>query len=182
MNLRKELPDMQIGFAEGAVDIDQLSDHTTYCCVDNALRRRLKSLDFPSTIKKMSLNDPIANVLSHIYNCDKIGKETCTVKPASKIIRSVLEVMKNKGYIEDFKVLDEERGGVIEVSLKGEVNRCGVVKPRFSITRENYETFEKRYLPAKDFGILIITTSQGIMLHTEALEKGIGGKLIAYVY
>jgi len=130
----------------------------------------------------MSLNDPLANILSHILNCDKLGKIECLIRPSSKVIMEILRVVKALGYIGDFEVIDDKRGGVIKVNLIGKINRCGVVKPRFSLTKENYEYFEKRYLPAKDFGALIITTSQGIMLHREALEKGIGGKLLAYIY
>ena len=130
----------------------------------------------------MSLNDPLANVLSHILNCDKLGKIECTVKPASKLIKNILEVMNTKGYIGGYEVVDEERGGVLKINLLGNLNKCGVVKPRFSLTKKNYEDFEKRYLPAKDFGILIVSTSQGIMVHTEALEKGIGGKILVYAY
>ena len=69
-----------------------------------------------------------------------------------------------------------------EINLIGNINKCGVVKPRFSLTKKNYENFEKRYLPAKDFGFLIVSTPKGIMIHKEALEKGMGGKLLAYVY
>ena len=130
----------------------------------------------------MSLNDPLSNVLSHILNCDKMGKTECTVRPSSKVIRAVLDVMKRKGYIGDYVVADEERGGVLEINLIGNINKCGVVKPRFSLTKKNYENFEKRYLPAKDFGFLIVSTPKGIMIHKEALEQGMGGKLIAYVY
>ena len=130
----------------------------------------------------MSLNDPLSNVLSHILNCDKMGKTECLVRPSSKVIRAVLEVIKSKGYIGDYVVADEERGGVIKINLIGNINKCGVVKPRFSLTKKNYENFEKRYLPAKDFGFLIVSTPKGIMIHKEALEKGMGGKLLAYVY
>lgn len=130
----------------------------------------------------MSLNDPLANVLSHILNCEKKSKSACDVHPNSKVIRSVLKLMKEHGYIGDFDISSELRGGKMHVHLLGHINKCGAIKPRFSITKENYETFEKRYLPAKGFGILIVTTSKGIMLHNEALDKGEGGKLLAYCY
>jgi small subunit ribosomal protein S8 len=130
----------------------------------------------------MTLNDPLANTMSHILNCDKLGKDECIIRPASKIIKEVLNVIKSKGYIGEYEVIDEARGGVIKISLLGNINKCGVVKPRFSLTKNNYETFEQRYLPAKDFGILIVTTSKGIMVHSEALENGDGGKLLAYIY
>ena len=50
-----------------------------------------------------------------------------------------------------------------------------MVKPRFSFTKDNYEMFEKRYLPAKGFGLFIVSTSKGIMTHKEALEKKLKG-------
>jgi len=130
----------------------------------------------------MSLNDPLANVLSHILNCEKKGKTSCQIAPSSKIIKSVLLLMKDKKYVRDYEILTEERGGLMRVNLLGSINKCGVVKPRFSITKKNYDFFEKRYLPAKGFGFLIVTTSKGIMSHEEALKKGIGGKLLAYCY
>jgi small subunit ribosomal protein S8 len=56
------------------------------------------------------------------------------------------------------------------------------VKPRYSATAEGYEKWEKRFLPARDYGTLIVSTSEGIMSHYEARDQGIGGQVIAYVY
>ena len=64
----------------------------------------------------------------------------------------------------------------------GNINKCGSIKPRYNIKKEDYEKFEKRYLPAKDFGFLIVSTSKGVMSHMEAKEKNIGGRLLAYFY
>jgi len=130
----------------------------------------------------MSLNDPLSNVLSHVLNCDKKGKNECIVNPVSKLILSTLEILKKNKYMGDYEIIDKGRGGSIKVNLLGNINGCGVVKPRFSFTKKNYEMFEKRYLPAKDFGLFIVTTSKGVMTHKEALSKNIGGKLIAYCY
>lgn len=130
----------------------------------------------------MALNDPLANILSAINNAEKVGKSECIVTPISKMIIKVLTIMKENGYIQDFEIMDKQRGGRIKVKLSGNINECGVVKPRFSFTRENSEMFEKRYLPAKGFGILVVSTSQGVIINKEVLEKNIGGKLIAYCY
>ncbi|MCH7727682.1 MAG: SUMF1/EgtB/PvdO family nonheme iron enzyme, partial [Planctomycetes bacterium] len=63
-------------------------------------------------------------------------------------------------FIDDgsYKEVDDGRGGIIELNLLGNMNKCGVIKPRFSTTNETFEKWEKRYLPAKDFGILIVST------------------------
>lgn len=130
----------------------------------------------------MSLNDPLASALSRILNNEKIGKEICLVKPVSKIIKKVLEVMKDNGYIGEFTEVDDGKGKILQVNLLGNINKCGVVKPRFSVRKQDYEKFEKRYMPAKDVGIMIISTPHGILTHLEAKKKNTGGKLLAYCY
>jgi small subunit ribosomal protein S8 len=130
----------------------------------------------------MVMNDILAGALSNILNAEKVGRDLCTIKPASKVIMKVLAIMKDKQYIGSAEKIEDGMGGIIKVNLIGAINKCGVVKPRFSVKKGNFEKYEKRYLPSKDFGILVVTTSKGIMTHTEAKEKGIGGKLIAYIY
>lgn len=130
----------------------------------------------------MSLNDTLANALTKITNAEKRGKTDCLVSPSSNVIKAVLGVMKDNLYIGDIETLSEEKGGLLKINLIGNINKCGAVKPRFALSKENYEKFEKRYLPAKGFGFLVVTTSQGIMSHNEAIKKKIGGKLLAYCY
>lgn len=128
------------------------------------------------------MNDPLAKVLSNIKNYEKLGKSSCTCKPVSNVNRKVLSIMKEHGYIGDFEEIDDGRGGVFKINLLGKINDCGVIKPRFSVTLDDYEKFEKRYLIAKDFGFIVVSTSQGMMTHEESKEKRIGGKLISYCY
>ena len=130
----------------------------------------------------MVLNDPLANVLSHINNCEIKGKKECLITPISKIILSVLNILKDNMYIGSYETITDNRGGLMKVNLLGNINKCNVVKPRFSFTKKNIEMFEKRYLPAKGFGLFIVTTSKGVMTHKEALDKNIGGRLLAYCY
>jgi len=128
------------------------------------------------------MNDTLATALTVVLNAEKIGRSSCVVHPVSKITTSIFEIMKNHHYIGDFKVVEDGKGGFIEVQLLGSVNNCGVVKPRFAVSKYEFDKFEKRFLPAKDFGLMILSTSQGIMTQMEAKEKGIGGRLLAYVY
>jgi len=130
----------------------------------------------------MSMNDPLNNVLSKINNCEKIGKKECIVKPVSKIILNVLKIMKDEKYIKDIKKIEDNKGGFIKVDLIGKINKCGVIKPRLSFKKEEFEKFEKRFLPAKDFGMLIISTNKGLITHYKAKESKTGGRLIAYIY
>ncbi len=133
-------------------------------------------------IHKMTTNDPLSNVLSHLFNCEKISRPECIVRPASKLIVNVLNIIKLQGYIGDFSIINNGRGGIIKINLLGNINKCGTIKPRFSFTLNELEKFEKRFLLSKDFGFLIVSTSKGLMTHIEAREKKLGGRLIAYVY
>ncbi len=130
----------------------------------------------------MSLNDPLGSALSKILNAEKIGKKICEIKPFSTIIKIILTLMKDNLYIGSFTEIDDGKGGVLKVNLLGSINKCGVIKPRYPVAKTEYEKFEKRYLPAKDFGIIFVSTSKGVMMHTEAKKKNLGGRLLAYVY
>ena len=128
------------------------------------------------------LNDPLANALSVILNMEKIGKRECTIRPSSKIIKEVLKIMNENGYMGSFNEITSKKGNSLNVNLLGNINKCGAIKPRYSVKKAEYEKFENRYLPAKDFGILFVSTSKGVMSHVEAKKKVLGGKLLAYCY
>ena len=130
----------------------------------------------------MALNDPLANVLSHINNYEKTGKKELTTTSNSKVIRKVLDIMKDEGYLGGYEEIKNGRGGLLKVSLSGQINNCGVIKPRFKVKVEDYEKFEKSYLPAMDFGIIIVSTNKGLMTHTKAKEQNLGGTLISFTY
>ncbi len=127
-------------------------------------------------------NDPLSDALSKIKNSVNIGKMDVEIKPASKLIGRVLKIMQDYNYVKEFEFIDNGRGGIFRVRLQPSINSCGAIKPRFSVKREDIEKYEARYLPAQDFGILIISTNRGLMTHAEAKKNGIGGKLIAFVY
>jgi len=128
------------------------------------------------------LNDPLANALSTIKNAELKGKGMCDIQPSSKLIGGVLTLLKDKGYIKGFEYINDGKAGVYHVDLKGNINNCGVIKPRYPIKREDLDKWESRYLPAQHFGLLIITSTKGILSQDEAKKNGIGGKLLAYVY
>ena len=128
------------------------------------------------------LNDPLANALSTIKNAELKGKSTCMIQPSSKLIGGILNLLKEKGYIKGFEYIDDGKAGVFQVQLKGTINNCGVIKPRYPIKKDELDKWESRYLPAQHFGLLILTTTEGIISQEEARKNGIGGKLLAYVY
>ncbi|MBD3204608.1 30S ribosomal protein S8 [Candidatus Woesearchaeota archaeon] len=130
----------------------------------------------------MTMNDLLSNVLSHISNEDSMGRTFINVRYNSKLIRNVLLILQDNKYIGSFKEIDDNRGGRLKINLLGKINKCGAIKPRFNVKVEDYEKFEKRFLPAYGFGLLIVSTNKGVMTQEEAKKKGIGGKLLAFVY
>ncbi len=130
----------------------------------------------------MALNDNLSNVLSKINNAEKVGKLEMTYSPSSKIIVDVLRKMKDNLYLGDIEEIGPSNHKTLKINLIKRINKCGAIKPRFAVASDGYEKFEKRYLIAKDFGIIIVSTNKGIMTHTEAKEKGLGGRLLAYCY
>ena len=130
----------------------------------------------------MSLNDPLANVLSFIKNYEKLGRIELFTTNNSKVIKKVLQIMQDEGYIGKFEEIEDGKGNILKINLLGKINKVGVTKPRFAVKKTEFDKFEKRFLPARGFGILIVTTSKGIMTNTEAKKKGLGGKLLCYCY
>jgi len=128
------------------------------------------------------LNDPLATALSKILNAERRSKNEVLIRPISNTIKKVLTIMNEHNYIGSFEETKDNKGNFITINLLKNINKCGVIKPRFSTKNNQFEKWEKRYLPAKDFGIIIVSTPKGIMTHLEAKEKKTGGKLLSYCY
>ncbi|HEY5538230.1 MAG TPA: 30S ribosomal protein S8 [Thermoplasmata archaeon] len=128
------------------------------------------------------LQDPLNDAMATIRNAEAVGKGECLIRPASKLIGRVLDVMKEADYISAYERVEDGRGGVYRIVLKGNINDCGVIKPRFAVRRIDLEKWEARFLPAQEFGLLILTTTEGVMSNARAKQAGVGGKLLAYVY
>lgn len=126
--------------------------------------------------------DPLANMFSNLLNAEKQGKNILDFKPSGKLIKAVLNVLKDNGFVGSFKEVDDGKGGFLRINLLGNVNNCNAITPRLSVKQGDFERFEKRFLPAKGFGFLLVSTSQGVLTHQEAIEKKIGGSLLGYCY
>jgi small subunit ribosomal protein S8 len=126
--------------------------------------------------------DTLANAINSIKVAETKGKPDARIRPASKVIKEVLLLLQREGYVGEFEVEDDGKSGVINLKLAGKIMSCGVIKPRYPVKKEDWKKFEERYLPSRDAGLLVATTPQGIMTHKEAKEKGVGGRLLCYVY
>ncbi len=133
----------------------------------------------------MVMLDTLANAIASIVNAEKRAKREVVIMPASKLIANVLRVMQKEGYIGDFEYIDDGRWGKIRVTLLGRINKAGVIKPRFPVKYPELikmPEWLRKYLPSRDIGIIILSTSQGVMSHKEAISKKVGGVVLAYVY
>ena len=130
----------------------------------------------------MTRMDPVADALINLKNSDIASKKQCFFRPASKLLGEILRVMQKRGYLSTFEFIDDGREGIYRVELMGKINQCRAIKPRYATKRNGFEKYEKRYLPSKDVGILIVSTPNGVLTHKEAKKQGVGGRLLAYVY
>lgn len=130
----------------------------------------------------MVLNDPLASTLNKILGAEQRSVKELRIYPSSKVIKKVFDLLKENHYLGEYKEMQDLKGNFLVLNLLGNINKCGAIKPRFSVKKDDYEKFEKRFLPAKDFGLIVVTTPKGIMTHIEAKKQGVGGRLLAYIY
>jgi small subunit ribosomal protein S8 len=128
------------------------------------------------------MSDPLANALSSIMNNEIRKRRECIISPASKLIGRVLRILQQNGYIGEFEFIDDGRFGKFKIQLLGRINKCGAIRPRYPVKADEFEYWEKRFLPSREMGLLIVSTSKDIMSHREAKEKHFGGRLVAFVY
>jgi len=130
----------------------------------------------------MVMLDLLSNALTAIKNAEMMGKKQVVIWPVNKLIYHTLRVLQRYGYVGEIEYIDDGRGGKYIVQLLGKINDIGAIRPRFPVKYREIVEWEQKFLPARQIGILVISTSQGVMSHLEAKERKIGGVLLAYVY
>ena len=126
--------------------------------------------------------DRLNDALVSLRHADRDGKPRVEIAPTSKLIGEVLRIFREHRYVEEFTFVPTGRGGRYDVTLSRRINSCGVVKPRIAVAHDRLERYESRFLPAQDFGLLVLSTNRGVLAHPQARELKIGGRLLAYVY
>ena len=132
----------------------------------------------------MTMTDPIADMLTRIRNANTVGHETVEI-PASKMKKAIAEILKEEGYIADFEMIEDDKQGMIKVTMKYGANKerviCGIKK----ISKPGLKVYAKANEVPKvlgGLGIAIISTSKGIVSDKEARKLGVGGEVICYVW
>lgn len=112
-------------------------------------------------------------------NMNRAGKSELVVTPISGLLLQVLDLMKKEGYI-DYKVV-EGKFKKAEITIK-KLNESRAIRPRFHFQKNELEKYLRRFLPSRNMGIVIVSTDEGVLTHREAMEKELGGVLLAYCF
>ena len=132
----------------------------------------------------MSTTDPIADMLTRIRNANMVGHESVDV-PASKMKKSIAEILLKEGYINGYDLIEDNKQGIIRIQMKYGANKERVITGIKKISKPGLKVYAKtgdipRVLGG--LGIAIVSTSQGVITDKEARKKNIGGEVICYVW
>jgi len=132
----------------------------------------------------MSMTDPIADMLTRIRNGNKAKFEKVDI-PLSKEKLEIAKILKQEGYIKNFKVLSEEKKGTLRVYLKYDAQNRGIILGIKRVSRPGLRIYvkSKKILPVLNgLGINIVSTPQGIITDNDAKKLNVGGELICSVW
>jgi small subunit ribosomal protein S8 len=130
----------------------------------------------------MSMSDPISDMLTRIRNAQAVQKTTVNI-PASKVKKGIAQVMKDEGYITDFRDVEVDGKPAMEVTLRYMEGR-GVIETLKRASRPGLRQYRgKDDLPKilNGLGVAVISTSKGIMTDASARAAGQGGEILCYI-
>jgi small subunit ribosomal protein S8 len=130
------------------------------------------------------MTDPIADMLTRIRNANTVGHNTVDV-PASKMKKSIAEILTEEGYIKGFNVIEDNKQGVICIEMKYGSGKEKVISGIKKISKPGLKVYAKAEDVPKvlgGLGIAIISTSKGVISDKEARRFGVGGEVICYVW
>ncbi|MHA1913273.1 MAG: 30S ribosomal protein S8 [Promethearchaeota archaeon] len=123
----------------------------------------------------------ITDACCALKNAERARKNEVIISPASKSLQQILRIFQKHAYIGEFERYDDGRQGKFKIALMGRINECaGLLRLNYKISQ--FESLERRLLPAPGLGIIVFTTNQGIMTMKEAEEQRIGGHALCYIY
>jgi len=131
----------------------------------------------------MAITDPIADALTIIRNGSMVKKESVDM-PASKIIKSILEILQKEEYIDTFKSIEDKKQGRLKVYLKYISGKPAIINIK-RISRPGLRIYvNKEEIPRvlRGKGLAIISTSSGLVTDNQARQQGIGGEVLMYIW
>ena len=132
----------------------------------------------------MTMTDPIADMLTRIRNANSAKHPTVDV-PASNMKKQIAQILVDEGYIKSFRVIDDDKQGVIRITLKYTENKSQVITGLRRVSKPGLRIYSNsKDMPKvmKGLGIAIVSTSKGIMTDREARKNNVGGEVLAFVW
>jgi len=132
----------------------------------------------------MTLTDPIADFLTRIKNAVAVKKKEVSI-PSSRLKVEIAKVLKEEGYIKNYRVIDDKKQGILSITLKYTENRQSVITGLKRASRPGCRVYCKTDSIPKvlnGLGIVILSTSQGIATGKKCEELGLGGEILCYVW
>jgi small subunit ribosomal protein S8 len=131
----------------------------------------------------MSMSDPIADMLTRIRNSVRINKSEVNIK-ASNICEGIAAVLKQEGYIEDFDRIDDGMQGILRVTLKYDRIGQPIINEIIRISKPGcriYSSVDKLPHVLAGMGIVVVSTSRGVMSDRSCREANVGGEILCTV-
>ena len=132
----------------------------------------------------MQITDSIADMLTRIRNANSAKHDTVQI-PASNIKKSIAQILVDEGYIKSFKVIEDGKQGVIEIALKYGPNKSQVITGLRRVSKPGlriYSNCDDMPRVQNGLGIVILSTSKGIMTDKDARKANVGGEVLAYIW
>ena len=127
------------------------------------------------------MTNTLADAMNMLKTAERAKKKEVIISPASKLLQRVLRIFQANAYIGEFERYDDGRQGKFRIELRGKINECKSLL-RLNYTIHQFESLERRLLPAPGLGLIVLTTNQGMMTMEEAGEKHIGGNTLCFIY
>lgn len=132
----------------------------------------------------MHITDPIADLLTRIRNASAAKHDTVDV-PASKMKSSITQILLDEGFIKSFQVIDDDKQGVIHITLKYTDDKTQVITGLKRVSKPGlriYSGCEEMPKVMKGLGVAIISTPKGVMTDKQARKENVGGEILAYIW
>ena len=132
----------------------------------------------------MQITDPVADLLTRLRNANSARHETVDV-PCSNLKKAIVQILLEEGYIKNYQVIEDNKQGVIKITLKYGENKEQVISGLKKISKPGLRVYKsKDELPKvlRGLGIAIISTSKGVMTDKNARRENVGGEVLAFVW
>jgi small subunit ribosomal protein S8 len=132
----------------------------------------------------MSVTDPIADMLTRIRNANMVSQEKVDV-PASNLKQEIARILKEEGFIKNYKYIEDRKQGIIRVYLKYSPNKEKIIQGLKRVSKSSlriYAPREKIPRVSGGMGIAIISTSKGIMTGKQCRQARVGGEVLCYIW